>query len=715
MINEQSAAIWQQVSVLRPRLRRHIRVRPQVYRHEKWYVLHDETAGKFLRFNQSAYDLIGRFNGDLTIAEIVDSVNTRRTEEHQWEVEDVLLVLAQLHEFEALKGGLPMNARDALARFRRHRRSGFLKQWANPISMRIPLFDPDQLLNRLVVPARWLFSAAGFYVWLGLLLIAAILVGVNLNGLTAQIAEKAVSMPNLLGLLILYPVVKLLHEFGHGLAVKTWGGEVHETGVLLLIFFPIPYVDASAAWSFRDKRKRIIVSAAGIMVELALAAIGILVWSLSEPGLVNSLALDIAILGGLSTILYNGNPLLRFDGYYVLEDLTEIPNMGARSSRYYLYLAQRYLLGITNARSPVTAKGETRWFLVYGFLSPLYRLFVLLGISIYLAGQYLVVGVALAAFAVFKQVVQPVYSAIAFLVSDSREGYNRVRGISVTAFVIVLITLVMVVERPRVTRTQGVVSVPDSGQINAKHGGEIIQVLAATGDVVSQGDIIVRMKNREMESQLIALQAKVAELKTLAAQERQISRVRGKIAEANVTAVVSELQERQRLFDALSVKSPADGTLVFDNPHLHAGGYIQAGDTLAYVVQNDQSVVRAVVDQDSIGGFDAGVTGAEVVLANRPGVIINASVVRAVPAAGSRLPSRALGVPGGGPIPVSPADPSGLHAIHQVFQYDLSMPAGTAIAGIGERAYVRLTHGSERLWRQLFRRFQQLFLSQLGI
>jgi len=249
------------VSVLRPRLRRHIRVRPQVYRHEKWYVLHDETAGKFLRFNQSAYDLIGRFNGDLTIAEIVDSVNTRRTEEHQWEVEDVLLVLAQLHEFEALKGGLPMNARDALARFRRHRRSGFLKQWANPISMRIPLFDPDQLLNRLVVPARWLFSAAGFYVWLGLLLIAAILVGVNLNGLTAQIAEKAVSMPNLLGLLILYPVVKLLHEFGHGLAVKTWGGEVHETGVLLLIFFPIPYVDASAAWSFRDKRKPIIAGA----------------------------------------------------------------------------------------------------------------------------------------------------------------------------------------------------------------------------------------------------------------------------------------------------------------------------------------------------------------------------------------------------------------------------------------------------------------------
>ena len=715
MMAENSSGIWEQVSRLRPSLRRDILVQPHVFRHEKWFVLQDTTSGRFLRFNQSAYDVIGRFNGDLSIGEIVESVNEHRIGESVLDSDDVLVILAQLQDFEALKGGIPVNTDAALKRYQTLKRSGFIKQWANPIALRLPLIDPDSVLTRLLAPARRVFSRSGLILWLTLLLTAVLLVALNVGQLSVELAEKAGSTQSLLTLLLIYPVIKLLHEIGHGLAVKTWGGEVHEAGVLFLLFFPVPYVDASAAWSFQDKRKRIVVSAAGIMVELFLAAIGIIIWCLTEPGIIHSLALDIAIVGGVSTLLYNGNPLLRFDGYFVLEDVLEIPNLSTRSTRFYTYLAQRYLLGISDAKSPVTAKGEKPWFIAYGLISPLYRLTVLLGIAIYLTGNYLIVGVALALFAIIKQVVQPIYNAIRFLVSHNHEGYSRRRGLTTVLVCVFLALVVLSLETPRVTRSQGIVSIAESGQINAAIGGEVAQVIRSTGGTVAAGDVVLRLENRDMESRLIALRAKLDELRTIESMESQVSRVKGNIARANVTAIEAELIERERQYAALAVKSPVSGTLILHDPHTAVGQFIEAGKVVAYVVQPDLPVVRAVVDQNSAGGFDAGVTAAEVVLASSLGVVVDAAYVRAVPAAGSRLPSPAMGVPGGGPIPVSASDPTGMNARHQVFQYDLTLPEGTISAGLGERAFVRLTHGSERLWRQLFRRCQQLFLSQLSL
>ena len=145
---------------------------------------------------------------------------------------------------------------------------------------------------------------------------------------------------------IAYPLVKGLHELGHGLTIQRWGGEVHELGLMLLVFIPVPYVEASAATTFPSKSRRMLVGAAGVMVELLLASLALLVWLSVEPGWVRDLAFDITVIGGVSALLFNGNPLLRFDGYYVFSDLLEIPNLASRSQRYYAYLGKRYLLGI---------------------------------------------------------------------------------------------------------------------------------------------------------------------------------------------------------------------------------------------------------------------------------------------------------------------------------------------------------------------------------
>jgi putative peptide zinc metalloprotease protein len=182
-----------------------------------------------------------------------------------------------------------------------------------------------------------------------------VLAGLNWSTLSENVVDRALAPQNLLLLWFVYPLVKAIHELGHAYATKIYGGEVHEIGVMFLVFVPVPYVDASASSSFPDKRQRMAVGAIGIGVEMLLAAVAVFVFAHATIGLVHAIAYNVILIGGVSTILFNGNPLLRFDGYYVLSDLLDVPNLGPRANAYVGYLAQRRLDALAarecNARS----------------------------------------------------------------------------------------------------------------------------------------------------------------------------------------------------------------------------------------------------------------------------------------------------------------------------------------------------------------------------
>ena len=184
-----------------------------------------------------------------------------------------------------------------------------------------------------------------------------------------------------------------------------WGGKVNEIGIMLLVLFPVPYVDSSAAHQFSEKNRRLAVCAAGIMVEIFLASIALLVWANTDHGLMHDLAFDIVIIGAVSTLAFNANPLLRFDGYYLLSEQIEIPNLATRSNQYIGYLFKRYLLAIPNLRSPVTAAGEVKWLVSYGIGARIYRVFISLFIASWIAGKFLIIGVLLALWAVIGQLI----------------------------------------------------------------------------------------------------------------------------------------------------------------------------------------------------------------------------------------------------------------------------------------------------------------------
>jgi len=537
----------------------------------------------------------------------------------------------------------------------------------------------------------------------------------NTESLGTAISAKTLSPYEVLVFWAVFPFIKLLHELGHGLAVKAWGGEVHECGINLLVFMPVPYVDASASWAFRDKRRRALVGAAGILVELFLAALGFLVWLSVEPGIVQEMALNVALIGSISTLLFNGNPLLRFDGYYVLEDLVEVPNLASRSSRYYLYLIQRYVLRLADARSPATAEGEAAWFGMYGLISPLYRLFVLIGIAFYLADEFFIVGVVLASWALFRQVLKPLYMSVRFLLTSPRLEARRVRGFALLGLLGAVLVGVLWLPAPLVTEAQGVVWLDEKGQVVTKTHGFVAEVMVSPGQRLAVGDPVLRLDDPELEAQRSMLEARLNELQTERASQRRRSRVRAAMVEDDIAAVTAELDQIGERISGLMIKSAAAGRFYPRDPHELQGKYLQQGQLVGYVLHDGKPIVRAVLSQDRVELLRSRLASAEVMLANRLGTALPAEMLREVPAGSKDLPSIALGAAGGGAISVDGSDETGKTATENLFQFDLSLPVDAQVAGIGERAYVRLQHGREPLWQQWTRSLQQLLLSRLKV
>ncbi|WP_295420937.1 efflux RND transporter periplasmic adaptor subunit [Sulfurovum sp.] len=702
-------ALWQYIAKLRPRLRGHVQLYPQVYRGERWYVLHDQSSGQYLRLSERAYAILGRLNGELTLEEILEYANMADPE-LQLSEEEVIGLIGQLNAAEVLRDALPVNVKDMFGKYKAQQRKKRQYSLMNPLSIKVPLFDPDRLLTRLAPLARILFSNAGLWFWLVTVLFAFFLALANMQALISDISVIELSPQQLIILWLIYPMVKAMHELGHGLAVKAWGGEVHEVGINLLVFMPVPYVDATASWGFRNKWRRMAVGAAGIFTELFLAALALFVWLSVEPGLVRQAALNVMLIATLSTLLFNGNPLLRYDGYFVFEDWLEIPNLATRAKRYYYYLIQKYILGLTSAHSPVTAPGEEKWFLLYGFASPLYRLLILLGIARYLIDSFLVLGVALAVWVVTMQLIVPLVKGIRFLAANRGPTANRLRGFGLIGALFLLLVAVLFIPVPTTTYTQGVVWTGGEGQVVAGASGFVKKILAAPQSRVKAGQPLLQLVDPELMARHKELKARLNEVNArLMFQQRQ-NRAKAGMIKDDLRSVKAELAQVAQQIDRLTVYSHAEGKFVLTKARDISGHYVRRGEILGHIVDAENLIIRAVVPQSRIGLLETYKSSAEFKLAGRPENTFRTRIIRETPQATTKIPSPALGTAGGGTLAVDPNDESGTKLLKPIFLIDLSIPKALQFDRVGSRVYVRLEHGYLPVGEQLALMFNQLFL-----
>lgn len=314
---------WYRVALLRPKLRETARVRRHRYRGSAWYVVSDSVNGRVHRLAPAAYGMVAAMDGNRCIDELWSDAAVRLGEEAPSQ-DEVIQLIGQLHSADLLQGDVPPDAQELFDRRVRLERAKVLRYLLNPLSIRLRLIDPDRFLTATVRYVLPLFGWFGGALWLGVMVPALVFAAQHWPELTDNIGDRVLSADNLLMIALAYPVVKALHELGHGYATKAFGGEVHEMGIMFLVFFPLPYVDATAAAGFRGKWRRTLVGAAGMLVELFIAALALFVWLAVEPGTVRAIAFSVIITAGVTTVLFNGNPLLRYDGYYILADLLEI-------------------------------------------------------------------------------------------------------------------------------------------------------------------------------------------------------------------------------------------------------------------------------------------------------------------------------------------------------------------------------------------------------
>ena len=706
---------WYRVAGLKPRIRAHAAIHRHAYRGEVWFVLQDQAAGRSHRFSPAAHHFIGLMDGNRTVQEIWDATSQRLGDAAPTQ-EEVIRLLGQLHAADALLCDVPPDGAEVFRRHQRHERSEWRRRLWTPLALRFPLWDPDRFLEATLPWLRPLFGWLGALVWLAVVGAGFVLMVTHWTDLTEDVVDRVLAPQNLLLLWLVYPLVKALHELGHAYAAKAWGGEVHEIGIMLLVLVPVPYVDASSAWGFRDKGKRMAVGGAGIAVELFLAAIALFLWVTVESGAVRAVAYNVMLIGGISTLLFNGNPLLRFDGYYVLADAIEIPNLGTRANRYLGYLFQRYILGAADAESPATGLGERVWLLGYGIAAFLYRMFIMFVIIVFIAGKFFIVGVLLALWALATQVAVPVGKSLDFLVSSP--GLRRQRGRAIgTTFIVVLAALVLLLAAPAPswTRAQGVIWVPEEAQVRAGTEGFVERVLAAPGSQVARGQPLIEASDPFLRTRVALLEA---QLRQLAAQYDALvseDRVQAAMVREEMAAVAADLARSREREAQLVMRSPASGRLVVPGAADLPGRFLKKGQLVAYVVEGKAPTARVAVGQDDIGLVRARTREVEVMLAAWGADPLPAEIRREVPGGARQLPSPVLGSMGGGPYAVDPRDNQGVTTLARVFQLDLALPPEAGDAYLGSRVFVRFDHGYEPIGFQVYRAMRQLFLRQFDV
>jgi len=703
-------SIWKHIAQLRPQLLSHIHVYTHWYRNERWHILHDKASGQYLRFNERAYSIIGRFDGTLSLEEIYDYANDEIQGE-PIEKEEIISLLGQLNAAEVLRDGLPIDAQDLFHQYRSQKRKKRQRALMNPLSIKLPLFYPDKFLNRLTPLARHIFTPLSLGIWFVTVLVAVMLALAHSNTLVHEVQGLNFSPEQLIILWVIYPLIKALHELFHGLALKVWDGEVNEAGINLLLFIPVPYVDATASLGFQNRWRRIIVGSAGIVVELFIAALALFLWLLVEPGIVKEVALNIMLIASISTLLFNGNPLLKYDGYFIFEDLLEIPNLATRAKRYYFYLIQKYLLKSEEVLSPVTAEGEEKWFLFYGFFSPLYRLIILFGIALYLSNHFFVLGVALAAWAIIMQVFLPLAKGIIFLLYSKTAKAHQKQSFEVLLTTIAIFILIMIIPVPTTTYTQGIITSLGKSKLTADVSGFVSHVLVAPGTEVKKGQALLKLNNPELQAQYEILKAKITELQAKIGEQRELSRVTTEILKEDLHALESEFSLVSTEVKNLVIYAQTDGEFVLSQNRSLLGQYIEHGHVLAYIINPKHLIIQTLIPQSRIGLLKNNNTSAQIILNNLSSKAVTAQIIHQTPQAVSTLPALALSFSQGGKFRTDPNDRTGLKLDKEMFQIDLKLPVSLQYHTINSKVYVRFDHGFLPISQQISLYLNQLFLS----
>ena len=420
---------WYRVNTLKARLRASAQISRQFYRGERWYVVRDPAGNQFHRLSDAAYRFIGLLDGSRTVQEAWDICGGQLADDAPTQPE-IIQILSHLYSANLIEADVTPDATVLLRRHKQLTKRKMQNRLMNVLFPRIPLWDPDRFLVRWMPVVRPIFSYIGAVVWLIVVISALSIIAPHWAELKVA-ANNAIDPKNWLWLWAVFVLIKLIHELGHAFGCRRFGGECHELGIMFLVFIPTPYVDASAAWAFPNRWHRMFVGAAGMIVELFAASLLAIIWVNigDKTSLMAVLCYNAMLIASVSTLIFNANPLLRYDGYYILSDFLEIPNLRQKSTEYGLGLLKRHIFGV-KATQPLPPVVQRMWLFSYALASSVYRIFVGFVIILVVAYKIPILGQLMAIGGVATWLFVPLGKVAKYLMLEPELHRKRTRAVA---------------------------------------------------------------------------------------------------------------------------------------------------------------------------------------------------------------------------------------------------------------------------------------------
>ena len=708
---------WYRVASQRISLRAHVQIQRQYFRGEKWHVLHDPFNNQFFRIRPAAYEFVSRLNRRRTVQEAWDECLELFTDEAPGQ-EEVIRLLAQLYHANLLQYELSRDSRQLFDRFKKRRQREVRSYLLSIMFARFPLFDPDAFLQRTLSFVRLLLGPIGMIAWIAVVAYGGKLVFDNFADVQEQ-TQGLLAPGNLMLLYIGLVILKVFHEFGHAYVCRHYGGEVHVMGIMLLVFTPIPYMDATSSWAFRNRRHRIFVGAAGMIVEIFVAGLATIVWAKTDGGTIHNLAYNMMLTASVSTVVFNINPLLRFDGYYILSDLVDIPNLHSQAAKQTLYLVERFAFGCRKALPSTQVLRETLFLYVYWVASRIYRVIVFGGILLILADKFLLLGLLMLLICAVSWVLVPFGRLFRYLASSPKLDRTRFRATTVVISIAVgLIVLLQVVPYPVRFRAPGILQAESYTVVINESPGYIAEVVAAPGTMVKTGDPLVRLNDPELGFEFAVATAQLNETRILHRRAMSSEPADVKPLEERQQAIRQRLDQLEHRRRTLIVRARQDGQWVASELQDQVGMWVHRGVVLGQIIDNSSFVFRAVVSRREESQLShSEIRGIQIRLPGEAGKKIDVPLdhYRVIPAGQQLLPSAALGWAGGGEISVDPTDESGRKATELFFEVRANVPATDIVLVHGRSGRMRFQLPSKPILSQVVRKLRQLLQERYQI
>ena len=705
---------------LRLTLREDLQFTPHFESGEACYIVEDDTQSRYFRIGITEYLFISMFDGKITIGDALQRLSQLEGDHAlsepeatiicKWLVDTELATTPESTKTERLS--------EVAGRFQSAKNMGRL----NPVCVRVPFSYPDRFFQKVTPLLQYAFGRVAAAV--GIIAVLFALQNVTYAWDAFMLSAQGITSPSRwLWLLVVWVVLKIVHETAHGVVCRKHGGSVHEAGAVFILFMPLAYVDLTSSWRFRSRWHRIQTAAAGMYIEIWLAAVAAIMWASTAPGLLNDLCFNVVIMAGVTTLVFNANPLMRFDGYYILSDWLEIPNLYSRGNQYLMSLGRSWILGES---TPAQLDWSRRDCIIriYGIAAFIWRIFICFWIVVGAAMMFHGFGILLAVFALAMWLGFPMLDLWGYIRRDDGSSGQRTRRffLASTGCVAMTVGVLCLLPWPGAHRARAIVQYEPLAIARAESPGFVKEIFVTTGQQVKKGQPIAQLENRQLLSELddLKLAIQISQLK--ARVFKQTDEIYSYQAEMEqLASLQSKWEEKQQQVDSLLIRAEADGRLIARNLELHLGTYLEVGDEIAAVGNESQKELRVAIPQQDFKYFQTQV-GQPINARITGGVVLDSKVDRVVPRANNYAPHESMYGANGGPLP-SRANPD---AETDAEKHVLLNPHFTGVVSlstqqsrelfVGQQGVVWFGHGArsmgEALWTMIRQSLPEPLLRQ---